>query len=169
VRLQPPLQRCGVCIASVEPQGNVRLPLGGSSHFLHSNVTYSAAALYISPPTAPPHSVASPPPLYATAHTATSLRQLPRGCPSTAAGPASQVAVRGRPADQQRGLPLSSPPAHSRDLHVTYSSSESLEADFHEPADLSGLSQRVERRVPATAQNILPAGIVPGVALRPSP
>jgi hypothetical protein len=52
--------------------------------------------LYISPPTAPPHSVASPPPLYATAHTATFLCQPPRACPPTAAGPGESGSCRCR-------------------------------------------------------------------------
>jgi hypothetical protein len=127
--------RCGVCIANVVPQGSVHPPSGGL-RLLRNGVTYSTAALYISPPTVPPHSVASPPPLYATAHTATSLRQLPRACPPTAVRPGESSSRRFHEGVARGSIaqPLSSPPAHTRDIHTASPiRRRSLEADLHEP------------------------------------
>ncbi len=136
LRGHSPLQRCGVCIASVASRR--RPPPRGFFTFSAQRRYVFTAALYISQQTTPPHSVVSPPPRYATAYTAS--------CPASSGlsihGTGESNCREGAAPRINRG----SPPAHLRDLYVMYSSLESLGLISTSPAGLSGLSQRVERR-----------------------
>jgi hypothetical protein len=136
-----------------------RLPPWGSSRFLHSGVTYSRRfCTYLR---RPPRRI-----LYglltASLHNgACSHLTTPASSGSvylsTAAGPGESGLRRCREGAARGSIaqPLSSPPAHSRDPHDIHQFGGGLwRLISTSPADLFGLSQRVERKAPATAQNL---------------
>jgi hypothetical protein len=164
-----PLRRCGVCIDNVVSQGYIRPPRGFFEFSAQRRYIFTAI-LYISQQTTPQRSV-RPPHLRnsagrrPTAHASSGLSIHGGG-----AGMSSSRRCRGsRPANQQRNLSQ----ALQRALETFTQRNQSEEVSgvcFPRVLPTSpGLANVLNRRSPATAQDSLPAGIVPDVYWRPSP